>query len=75
MRAGHFSDASGDMFFSIQALTEKNKQGEEGCRIYVSVAGGGVYAAPINAVNDLSVNTRIANKLGAQVAAMLKEQK
>jgi len=72
LRAGHFSDMTGDTFLTIQALTEKNKQGEEGCHIYVTVAGGGEYAAPGRPVNDLSYNQRIANSIAAEVAARQK---
>jgi hypothetical protein len=33
LRAGHFSNMAGDLYLTIQALPEKNKKGEEGCRI------------------------------------------
>ena len=72
LRTGHFSTPSGDMFMSIQVLTEKNDKGEEGCRIYVGADGGGVYAAPSEVVSDTSVNTRIANEIAARVVAMEK---
>jgi len=72
LRTGHFSTPSGDMFMSIQVLTEKNDKGEEGCRIYVGADGGGVYAVPSEVVSDTSVNTRIANEIAARVVAMEK---
>jgi len=72
LRAGHFSTPSGDLFLTIQALTEKNKKGEEGCRIYVQVESGGSLYARGQAVNDLSNNTRIANSIAAEVASMQK---
>jgi hypothetical protein len=72
LRAGHFSTAAGDLFLTVQALTEKNNKGEEGCRIYVQVEGGGSLGAKGQVVNDLSNNTRIANSIGAEVAAMEK---
>ena len=72
LRAGHFSTAAGDLFLTVQALTEKNKKGEEGCRIYVQVEGGGSLGTKGQVVNDLSNNTRIANSIAAEVASMQK---
>jgi hypothetical protein len=72
LRAGHFSNASGDLYRTIQALPEKNKKGEEGCRIYVSIESGGSLYARGQAVNDLSDNTRIANSIAAEVASRQK---
>jgi hypothetical protein len=74
LRVGHFSDMAGDMFLTIQALPEKNRKGEEGCRIYVTVVGSGAYSSPAVVVNDLSYNTRIANLIAAQAAAMQKDR-
>ena len=72
LRAGHFSNMAGDLYLTIQALPEKNKKGEEGCRIYVSVeAGGSLYSKGL-AANDLSNNTRIANSIAAEVASRQK---
>jgi hypothetical protein len=72
LRAGHFSTAAGDLFLTIQVLSEKDKKGEEGCRIYVEVEGGGSLGVRGQVVNDLSNNTRIANSIAAEVAAMQK---
>jgi hypothetical protein len=72
LRAGHFSTPAGDLFLTVQALTEKNKKGEEGCRIYVQVESGGSLYSRGQAVNDLSNNTRIANSIAAEVASMQK---
>jgi hypothetical protein len=72
LRAGNFSTMAGDTFLTIQALPEKNKKGEAGCGIYVDVEGGGYFGAPINVVNDLSVNTQIANRIAAETASMMK---
>jgi hypothetical protein len=72
LRAGHFSNMAGDVFLTIQALSEKNKKGEEGCHIYVQVEGGGSLGVRGQVVNDLSNNTRIANSIAAEVAGMQK---
>jgi hypothetical protein len=72
LRAGHFSNMAGDVFLTIQALSEKNKKGEEGCHIYVQVEGGGSLGVRGQVVNDLSSNTRIANSIAAEVASMQK---
>jgi hypothetical protein len=72
LRAGHFSTPSGDLFLTIQALPEKDKKGEEGCRIYVQVEGGGSLGVKGQVANDLSNNTRIANSIAAEVASMQK---
>jgi hypothetical protein len=72
LRVGHFSNASGDLFLTVQALTEKNKKGEDGCRIYVQVEGGGSLGSKGQVVNDLTNNTRIANSIAARVASMQK---
>jgi hypothetical protein len=74
LRVGHFSNMTGDMILTIQALPEKNRKGEEGCRIYVTVVGSGAYSSPAAVVNDLSFNTRIANLVAAQAAAMQKDR-
>jgi hypothetical protein len=84
LRAGHFSTIGGDLYFAIRALPEKNKKGEEGCRVYVSIEGGGTLdskrlrsGASAQSSNDFANNTRVANKLGAELEAMKKarEQK
>jgi hypothetical protein len=84
LRAGHFSTMGGDLFFAIRALPEKNKKGEEGCRVYVSIEGGGTLdskrlrsGASAQSSNDFANNTRLANKLGAELESMRKarEQK
>jgi hypothetical protein len=80
IRAGHLANASGDVYRTIQALGEKNKKGEEGCRIYVAVEGGGSLGKTGQAINDLTDNTRLANSIAAEVvsmdkAAQKKEQK
>jgi hypothetical protein len=72
LRAGHFSTPAGDLFLTIQALPEKDKKGEQGCRIYVQVEGGGSLGVKGQVVNDLSNNTRIANSIAAEVASMQK---
>jgi hypothetical protein len=72
LRAGHFSNMAGDLYRTIQALPEKNKKGEEGCRIYVSIEAGGSLYAKGQAVNDLSDNTRIADSIAAEVASRQK---
>jgi hypothetical protein len=72
LRAGNYATMSGDLYLTIQALTEKNKKGEEGCRIYVSVEGGGSLYSKGQAANDLSNNMRIANSIAAEVASMQK---
>jgi hypothetical protein len=72
LRVGHFSRPAGDLFLTVQALTEKDKKGAEGCRIYVEVEGGASLGVKSQVVNDLSDNTRVANIIGAEVAAMQK---
>jgi hypothetical protein len=79
LRAGHFSTMGGDLFYAIRALPEKNKKGEEGCRIFVSIEGVGTLsgkrigsAASAQTSNDLASNSRLANKIAAEVESMKK---
>jgi hypothetical protein len=79
LRAGHFSTMGGDSFYAIRALPEKNKKGEEGCRIYVAIEGAGTLSgkrigsgASAQASNDLASNFRLANKIAAEVESMEK---
>jgi hypothetical protein len=72
IRAGHFSNFSGDIYHTVQALGEKNKKGEEGCRIYVGIEAGGSLGPTAQAANAISENTRIANYIAADVVAMDK---
>jgi hypothetical protein len=79
LRAGHFSTMGGDLFYAIRALPEKNKKGEEGCRIYVAIEGAGTLSgkrirsgASAQSINDLSSNSRLANKIAAEVESMKK---
>ncbi len=72
IRAGHLSNFSGDIYRTIQALGEKNKKGEEGCRIYVGIEAGGSLGPTAQAANAISDNTRIANYIAAEVVSMDK---
>jgi hypothetical protein len=72
IRAGHLSNFSGDIYRTIQALGEKNKKGEEGCRIYVGIEAGGSLGPTAQAANAITDNTRIANHIAAEVVAMDK---
>src|ERR1700682_227455 len=40
IQSGHFSSMAGDLVLQTHVSADKNKKGEEGCRIYVSVSGG-----------------------------------
>lgn len=80
IRAGNLANFSGDIYRTIQALGEKNKKGEEGCRIYVGIEAGGSLGPTALAANAITDNTRIANHIAAEVvsmdkAAQKKEQK
>jgi len=72
LRAGNFATMSGDVYRTIQALTEKDKKGVPGCRIYVSIEGGGSLGAAGLAVNDFSDNQKLANYIAADISAMQK---
>jgi hypothetical protein len=75
IRVGGYATMSGDIYFAVQALTEKNKKGEEGCHIYVNVeASGGSITTRGQVANDLSNNQRIAASIAADVAAMQKDR-
>jgi hypothetical protein len=72
IRAGHLSNFSGDIYRTVQALGEKNKKGEEGCRIYVGVEAGGSLGPTAQSANDFTDNSRIANYVAAEVVSMDK---
>lgn len=74
LRAGHFSTAAGDLYREIQVTDEKNKKGEEGCRIYVDILGGASLVSRGQALDDARGNTneRIANLIAAEVEGMRK---
>lgn len=79
LRAGHFSTMGGDLFYAIRALPEKNKKGEEGCRIFVSIEGVGTLSgkriksgATAQAANDLSSNSVLATRIASEVESMKK---
>jgi hypothetical protein len=74
IRAGHFSNAAGDLYYSIQALKETNKKGEEGCHIYVKIEGGSSLNVRGQKANDFASLQRFANTLAADVAAMQKDR-
>ncbi len=74
IQAGHFSTMGGDVVLAIQVVPDKNKKGEDGCRIYVGVQGGGELASAgqsLNARNG-SNNFRIASLISAEVEGMKK---
>jgi hypothetical protein len=82
LRAGHFSTMGGDLFYAIRAVPEKNKKGEEGCRIYVAIEGGGTLSAKrlgsgasAQSANDLSSNFCLAGQIAAEVESMEKARK
>jgi hypothetical protein len=74
LRAGHVSTAAGDLFFQIQVTTQKNKKGEEGCRIYVDVGGGAslAHAAQQTEILNGRSTEQVANTIASQVEAMKK---
>ena len=74
IQAGHFSAMGGDVVLAIQVVPDKNKKGEDGCRIYVGVQGGGELASAgqsLNARNG-SNNFRVASLISAEVKGMKK---
>src|SRR6266478_3047680 len=74
IQAGHFSAMAGDVVLAIQVVPDKNKKGEDGCRIYVGVQGGGELASAgqsLNARNG-SNNFRVASLISAEVEGMKK---
>jgi|SRR5208282_3966569 len=74
LRMGHFSTPAGDLEFQIQVTTQKNKKGEDGCRIYVDVVGGADLAHVAQQTDILNGKTtqQVANAISAQVEAMKK---
>jgi hypothetical protein len=81
LRAGHYSTTGGDLTLMVQVGADKNKKGEQGCRIYVSIGGEGVIAqkraSPIqnaqgaNDANGMN-NTKLANSIASEVDGMRK---
>lgn len=79
LRAGHFSTMGGDLFYAIRALPEKNKKGEEGCRIFVSIEGVGTLSSKriksgtsAESTNELASNSRLASRIASEVESMKK---
>jgi hypothetical protein len=74
IQAGHFSAMGGDVVLAIQVVPDKNKKGEDGCRIYVGVQGGGELASAGQSLNARSGsnNFRIASLISAEVEGMKK---
>lgn len=74
IHAGHFSSMGGDFTIAIQVIPDKNKKGEEGCRIYVPVEGGGSLTERELRANALrgSANFRVASIISAEVESMKK---
>ena len=63
-----------NVVFAIQVIADKNKKGEEGCRIYVAAQGNGdpgTVGQSSNAMNG-SNNFRVAGQISAWVETMKK---
>jgi hypothetical protein len=81
LRAGHYATPGGDLTLMVQVGADKNKKGEQGCRIYVSIGGEGVLvqkrASPIqnaqgaNDSNGMN-NIKLANSIASEVDSMRK---
>jgi len=70
LEAGHFSTMRGDLVLQVHVSPDKDKNGEMGCRIYVSVSGGAdldIVGRRINSMND---NYRFAQLIAAEVKGM-----
>jgi hypothetical protein len=76
LQSGHFSTMAGDLVLLIHVSPDKNKKGEDGCRIYVSVSGGADLAAAGRSINDRSGsnNFRVASQISAEVASLNKSR-
>jgi hypothetical protein len=74
IQSGHFSSMAGDLVLQTHVSADKNKKGEEGCRIYVSVSGGADLAPAGRSINDQrgSANFRVASQIAAEVEGMKK---
>jgi hypothetical protein len=71
--SGRYATAAGDMALQTHVSPDKNKKGEEGCTIYVSVSGGAGLAERGRTVNSLSSNNiRVANQIAVEVEALKK---
>ena len=75
LQAGHFSTMSGDMVMQVHVAPDKDKGGEEGCRIYVSISGGADLDMAGQRVNAVTDNYRFAHQIAAEVEGMKKDQK
>ena len=73
LRVGRFSTGAGDVLLTVQVVTEKNKKGEEGCRILVRGEGGGSLATKGQGPSDVD-NTRIVNSIAGEVSSMQKDR-
>ena len=74
IHAGHFASMGGDFTIAIQVIPDKNKKGEEGCRVYVALEGGGSLSERelrANARNG-SFNFRVASSISAELESMKK---
>jgi hypothetical protein len=74
IQVGHYSSMAGDVVLIVHVAPDKDKKGDEGCRIYVAVQGGGDLAAAGRSANDRSGsrNFRIASQISAEVESMKK---
>jgi hypothetical protein len=73
LRVGRFSTAAVDVFLKVQVVTEKNKKGEEGCRIFVQSEAGGSLATKGQGPTDVD-DVRIANSIAAEASSMQKDR-
>ena len=74
LQAGHYAAMGGDLVLAVQVVADKNKKGEEGCRVYVAVQGGGELASAGQSINSRngSNNFRVASQISAEAESMRK---
>ena len=72
LQAGHFSTMSGDLVLQVHVARDKDKNGETGCRIYVSVSGGADLSIAGQRINSMTDNYRFAHMIAAEVEGMKK---
>ena len=73
VQAGHFSTMSGDLVLQVHVSPDEDKQGDKGCRIYVSVSGGANLSTAGQRINSMTDNYRFAHLIAAEVEGMKKD--
>jgi hypothetical protein len=76
MKVERYTSMQGDLSLLVHVSSDTDKKKGEGCRLYVSVVGGGSLSSRGDTINAFrgSSNTRVVHQIADEVMALQKQR-